>query len=72
MRRVACTIEEVELEGDYSQISGVRATCSECDHQTEAFGTSSASVRRCLVMMREDCPHYEENWYYAEDGEDER
>ena len=47
----------VDLEGDYSaEVEGVRATCSRCGHETESFGTSGASVRRCLVLLREECP----------------
>jgi hypothetical protein len=70
--RVACGIEEVELENDDGRpIDGVRATCNRCDHETESFGTSSVSVRRCLVLMREECPNGENNWYLAEGGEDE-
>jgi hypothetical protein len=61
--KVECDIEEVELEGDYGPVDGVCATCSRCDHQTESFGTSEASVRRCLVLMREECPFSEDNFY---------
>lgn len=71
-RKVECTIEQVELEGDRGIVSGVRATCSRCDHETEAFGTGAASVRRCMATMREECPLHEENFYYADDGSDER
>jgi hypothetical protein len=61
--KVECDIEEVELEGDYGPVDGVCATCSRCDHQTESFGTSDASTRRCLVLMREECPFGEDNFY---------
>lgn len=70
-RRVECTIEQVELDGDFGTTPGVRATCGRCDHETESFGTGAASVRRCLVLMREECPQCEENFYYADDGSDE-
>lgn len=66
--RVRCWIEEVELEGDHALVEGVEATCTRCDHRTEAFGTSEASVRRALVMLRETCPRGELNYYVA-DGE---
>jgi len=69
--RVAAIIEECELEGDHRPVEGVMATCRRCDHATEAFGTSPASVRRCLVMLREECPMGEQNYYFAETGEDE-
>ncbi len=66
--RVRCAIEELELENDDGrEIEGVRAICSRCDHETESFGTGDASRKRCLVLMREECPHDEENFYL--DGE---
>ena len=34
MMRVTCTIDEIELEGDYGTIPSVCATCSRCDHYT--------------------------------------
>ena len=61
--RVACEISTVELEGAYTEIEGVTATCSRCGHETESFGTSDASVRRCLALLREECPNGENNYY---------
>ena len=62
--RVDCTIEEEELENDEGRPQeGVTATCSRCDHQTQSFGTSDKSIKRCLVLMREECPNGEENFY---------
>lgn len=67
-RRVECLVEEDTLENDngYPQ-EGVRATCRRCDHSTESFGTSDASIRRCLVLLREECPMGESNFYVDED-----
>ena len=61
--KVECDIEEIELEGDHGTIPSVCATCSRCDHQTESFGTSESSIKRCLVLMREECPNGEDNFY---------
>lgn len=70
--KVSCSIDFIELEGDNGrEIESVCATCSRCGHETEAFGTDPASVRYCLVTMREECPEGERNFYVAEDGEDE-
>jgi hypothetical protein len=70
MAVVECQIDYVELENDDGlQIDGVRAICERCEHETESFGTTSASVRRCLVLMREECPREEHNYYLAVDGE---
>jgi len=69
--KVRCWIDEVELENDEGRpVDGVEATCSRCQHSTQSFGTGSASVRRCLVLLREECPEGESNFYYAEDAED--
>jgi hypothetical protein len=68
--RVECEIEETELEGDYAPVEGVMATCSRCDHVTESFGTSDSSVKRCLVLMREECPKNESNFYYSARDDD--
>lgn len=61
--RVTCTIDEIELEGDYGEIPSVKATCSRCQHETESYGTSDSSIKRCLVLMREECPNKEFNFY---------
>jgi hypothetical protein len=63
---VPATIEEVQLEGDYGMVDGVEATCTRCGHTTESFGTSDASIRRCLVLLREECPKEERNFYVEE------
>lgn len=71
--KVVCSIDFIELENDDGhEVESVRATCSRCEHETESFGTGSASARRCLAMMREECPEGEANFYVAQDGEDER
>lgn len=67
MARIECEIEEVTLEGDSGrEIDGIQATCTACDHKTESFGTSERSVKRCLILMREECPQGEENFYVEE------
>lgn len=57
--RVECEITEVEIDGR----PGVAAECLQCNHVTESFGTSEKSIRRCLVLMREECPCGEDNFY---------
>lgn len=70
--KVTCKIQETTLQGDYKdEVEGVMAKCTRCGHVTESYGTSSASVRRCLVLMREECPKGEDNYYVADDGSDE-
>jgi hypothetical protein len=64
--QVSCQIEYVDVEGDRGMVEGVCATCSRCGHATESAGTSERSIRRCLALMREECPEGEENFYVDE------
>ncbi len=64
--KVACEISEESMENDDGrEVDGIRATCSRCGHGTESFGTGAASVKRCLALMREECPERESNFYAA-------
>ncbi len=65
--RVAVEIEEIELQGDFGPIDSVCARCTRCGHETESFGISEASIRRCLAILREECPEDEQNFYTADD-----
>lgn len=69
--RVPCTITYDDIENHEAcdgYTPGVIATCSRCGHSTESCGESGASVRRCLALMREECPEGESN-FYTEDEE---
>lgn len=64
MAKVQCTVEETMLENENGyEVEGIVATCDKCGHTTESFGTSQASIDRCLVMMRDECPRNESNFY---------
>lgn len=66
--RVEAEIEQVEIEDENGRMQdGVCATCSLCGHAAESFGTSEASVKRCLVLLREECPRDEKNFYVGEE-----
>ncbi len=67
--RVECEVAEVDIDNeDTGQVQeGVLLTCSRCDHMEESFGTSEKSVRRCLVLMRENCEFNEENFYVVKE-----
>lgn len=70
MKRVLCTIFHTKIENDNGRtVTGVRAECSLCGHETESFGTSENSIRRCLALMREECLRCEDNFYVDEDDE---
>lgn len=64
---VECTISNIELEGDYGEIESVRARCSFCGHTTESFGRSERSVKRCLLLMRKQCPREEQHYYVKQE-----
>jgi hypothetical protein len=61
--RVACAVEEERLDGDHGPVDGVVVTCSRCHASSESFGTSPASVRRCFILLHEQCG--EINYYYV-------
>lgn len=67
MGRVKCEVEETEMENEYGRsVPSVRVTCGECGHATESFGSEEPSVKRCLVLLREECPENAANFYVAE------
>lgn len=68
MERVKCTVEQVEIEGDNgNMIPSVKVTCDECGHSEESFGRKEGSIKRCLALLRENCPEGKENFYVSED-----
>jgi hypothetical protein len=69
---VRCAVNYIELESNHGMIDSVSVTCSECGHETESYGTGAASVRRCLALLREECPREESNYYLADGAENER
>lgn len=66
--QVAAEIEEADIEDEADQIRpGICATCTRCGHETLSYGTSEASIKRCLALLREECPQGETNFYVADD-----
>lgn len=65
MRRVECEIVEGDVEDEQGGPPrlGVSATCSRCEHVTQSYGVGEGSRKRCLVLMREECPEGETNFY---------
>jgi hypothetical protein len=68
--KVYCHIEDdyVEDEDSGRYVSGTRATCYRCDHETTAFGTTEGSRKRCLYLMGQECPKGESNFYEEDRG----
>lgn len=71
MSTVYCDITYGTTENDDGEeVDCTYANCQECDATIMSYGMSNRSVRRCLVVMREECPNGEENYYMASGGED--
>ena len=69
--RVVCDVEEVTLTNDEGlDVESVEATCRKCGHVTESFGTDDPSIKRCLALMREECPKGQWNFYVGGDIEE--
>lgn len=66
MRRVPCEVEYTTLDGDYGEVDAALARCLRCGTEVEAYGTSEASVKAALMMLRENCSRRERNFYFAE------
>lgn len=65
--RVEAEVGWTELENDGGHlVESVTATCQRCWHTTESFGTGGSSVRRCLALLREECPEGEANFYVVD------
>jgi len=71
MARIECEVNYEEIEDeDGRKGDGVIVTCGECGMSQQSFGTSERSVRRCLVLLRENCSMAETNFYVAPEIED--
>jgi len=65
--RIPVEVEEIDLEGDYGTVPSVQVTCSQCGESVEVYGTSSASIRRGCIMLREMC---DQKNFYVYDGDE--
>lgn len=59
----------VEIRSDNK--GGVIAACTECKHETQSKGETDRSRRRCLALMREQCPEGKEYFYVDADADDD-
>lgn len=68
MAKVEVRFQQVTLHTDNGRpIPGLCATCTECDHQVEVFGVNPPSKRRACVMLSEECPRDDRNFYSFDD-----
>lgn len=63
---VECEAKQVTVQTDSGPRKSVQVTCSRCGRQETSFGTGDASIRRCLVMLRQNCDKQESNYYKCE------
>lgn len=61
--RVTADVDYADVDGDYGVVEGLSVTCSRCGHCVEVGGTENASALRGAVMLREECPRGENNFY---------
>jgi hypothetical protein len=62
--RVRVEIDEEQLEGDYGNwIDGLCLRCTRCGHEVSVFGTASESAKAGAIMLRDECPNGETNFY---------
>lgn len=67
MARVECEINFTQAKNDSGRMQDcTTATCSDCGHTTKSWGTGSGSVKRCLMLMKEECPRGENNFYIGD------
>jgi hypothetical protein len=61
--RIKVEIIETEVLGEHRAVRGLGLICGRCGHQVEVFGTGIASAKRGAVMLRDECPFSEKNFY---------
>lgn len=71
--KVECTAQEVMVENlRGNDIPSVRVTCSRCGHTTSSYGIMQSSINRCLLLLRQQCPEGENNFYFVEEQQKEK
>lgn len=64
MAKIKCFISTDFDENDNGhQVLCTFAVCDKCGHETRSFGDHEDSAKRCLALMREECPRNENNFY---------
>lgn len=52
-------------------VPGCEATCSVCNHKESSFGEGMPSQKRCLALLRKNCPQGGGNFYIDPDADEE-
>ena len=67
MSKLKCEINYTTSENDNGyEVDCVTATCPKCGHETVSWGQGDGSIKRCLVLLSEECPRGERNFYVEE------
>jgi DNA polymerase III epsilon subunit family exonuclease len=62
--KVLCEVDYCEIENEQGrEVPCVKVTCGRCGHQTESFGQHEGSIKRCMILLKEECPNGERNFY---------
>ena len=66
-KAVLVVFEEIEIENeDGRDVPGLQATCRRCDHAVSVFGTTDRSENYAFVLLHQECPNGEHNYYANE------
>lgn len=68
MTRISCSLSHTTTYNEKGiAVDSVAVECSRCGKTATAYGESEASIKRCLVTLRQDCPRNENNYYEVTD-----
>ncbi len=54
-----------------NMVQGCQATCGQCGHKEQSFGDGIKSQKRCLALLRRNCPEGESNYYVDPDSDED-
>jgi len=71
--RVEIRVEDEMVDNDRGgKGPGVRATCDKCGETVTCLGRSQRSVRRCIMLLKEECTDSDGNNFYVDPDIDDR
>jgi hypothetical protein len=66
--KVQIETDEFYMTNDYgNDVPSLRVICSRCGYSVEVFGVGDLSVGKGALMLREECPEEENNYYILSD-----
>jgi hypothetical protein len=61
--KINVEIDHSDVDGDYGPVDGLCLVCKRCGYEVKVAGTREDSARRGAVLLREECPMNENNFY---------